>query len=62
MKTIKLIPYDEDPVLDTNTLMAALGITKKEANDILWDLFEKEYIDLIPVLDEEKLNLLKPRD
>ncbi|WP_316813850.1 hypothetical protein [Pedobacter heparinus] len=62
MKETKFIPYDEEPVLDTNTLMAALGISRKEANTILWDLFEKEYIDLIPVLDEEKLNLLKPRD
>ncbi|WP_316811449.1 hypothetical protein [Pedobacter heparinus] len=58
----KMIPFDEGPVLDTNTLMAALGISRKDANDILWNLFEKEYIDLIPVLDEEKLNLLKPKE
>ncbi len=39
-----------------------MGITRDQANAILWDLFEKEYIDLIPVLDEEKLNLLKAKE
>ncbi|WP_316812849.1 hypothetical protein [Pedobacter heparinus] len=59
MKQTKLIPNSPQPVLNTESLMAALGITRKAANDILWDLFERKYIDLIPELDEEKVNFLK---
>ncbi|WP_316812906.1 hypothetical protein [Pedobacter heparinus] len=61
MKSINLPPYEPE-VIDTNSLMKKMGITRKEANDILWDLFEKEYIDLIPVLDEAMLNLLKTKE
>ncbi|WP_316812611.1 hypothetical protein [Pedobacter heparinus] len=55
MMKMKLIAFAQEPILDTESLMAGLGISRKEANDLLWDLFEKEYIDLIPVLNEEKI-------
>ncbi|MBB5438508.1 hypothetical protein HDC92_002184 [Pedobacter sp. AK017] len=51
MKETKMIPFNQEPVLDTESLMAGLGISRQEANDLLWKMFDDDIIDLIPTLD-----------
>ncbi|ACU03298.1 hypothetical protein [Pedobacter heparinus] len=52
MKETKMIPFNQEPVLDTESLMAGLGITRQEANALLWKMFDDDIIDLIPRLNE----------
>lgn len=52
MKETKMIPFNQEPVLDTESLMAGLGISRQEANDLLWKMFDDDIIDLIPILNE----------
>jgi transcription initiation factor IIE alpha subunit len=58
----KLIPFEPDNLMTTDTIMEKLGISKTEANAILWDLFEKEIIDMVPVLDDEKTKQLRAKN
>lgn len=51
-----MIPFDPDNLLNTDTLMAKLGVSREEANKILWDLFDKGIIDLTPSLNLNSFN------
>lgn len=62
MKETKPISFDQEPKLDTVTLMAGLGISRQEANNLLWKLFEDGIVDLIPVLNEEKIRPLQANE
>jgi hypothetical protein len=35
-----------------------LGISREEANKILWDMYDQQFVDLIPVLNKEKISEL----
>jgi hypothetical protein len=52
------IPFDSDDRFTTYSLMERLGISREEANKILWDMYDKQFVDLIPVLNKEKVNEL----
>jgi hypothetical protein len=62
MEKTKLIPFEPDNVLTTDSLMKKMGITRDQANAILWDLFDKSIVDLVPVLEEEKMKDLRTQD
>ncbi|MBB5436948.1 DNA-binding GntR family transcriptional regulator [Pedobacter sp. AK017] len=55
MNKISRISFEPENVLSTHTIMAMFGISRAAANAILWDLFDKGYIDLIPELNQEML-------
>ncbi|MBB5437344.1 hypothetical protein HDC92_001012 [Pedobacter sp. AK017] len=56
LEKTKMIPFDQEPALNTETLMANLGMTRQEANALLWKMFDDGVVDLIPELNEEKLS------
>jgi hypothetical protein len=58
----KMIPFEPDNVLTTDSLMKKMGITRDQANAILWDLFDKQVVDLVPVLDDERIKQLRTKD
>nr|WP_157247326.1 hypothetical protein [Pedobacter panaciterrae] len=48
---INLIPVEYETMLSTEMLMSKFGIARTTANKILWDLCEKEDVDLVPVVN-----------
>ncbi len=57
MKKSKMIPFEPENELNTMTLMEKFGLSRDQANQILWSLFDQGH-DLMPELNEEKVKAL----